>query len=103
MGIPHKFFGGIKMAWTSAHTILGELENGIKVVMTNVVPDSDVTTAVVIKPLRSIISYFPGVKDPGDAPVTFAFSATASTLNSIDINPSGDATGGLIGILTFGV
>lgn len=91
------------MAWTSTHTILGELENGVKLVLTDVVPDSDVTTAVVITPLKTIYFYYPGIKDPGTTPRTFEFSATASTTNSIDINPSGDASGGVVSILSFGV
>lgn len=91
------------MAWTSAHTILGELENGIKVVLTDIVPDSDVTTAISIAPLTKVLYFFPGIKDPGDVAVTFAFSATTSVNNSIDVNPSGDATGGLVGLLSFGV
>lgn len=91
------------MAWTSVHTVLGELENGMKVVMTEIVPDSDVATAVVVSPLETIVSYFGGIKDPGTTPRTFSFAQSATLLNTITVTPSGDASGGLIGLLSIGV
>ena len=91
------------MAWTSVHTVLGELENGTKVVMTNVVPDSDAATAISVSPLKYIYYYFGGIKDCGTTPRTYKFAQSATVGNSITITPSGDASGGLVGILSFGV
>jgi hypothetical protein len=81
----------------------GNLANGIKVVITNIIPVDDSTMVVDVAPLRQICHFIPSVKDPGDTPRTFIFTATAGVSNSIDVNPSGDAVGGLLSILSFGV
>jgi hypothetical protein len=91
------------MAWTSAHTLLGELENGVKLVYTQVVPDSAVATAVVISPLETVITFFGGIKDPGTVPTTAIFEQSATQSNSITITPAGDMSGGVIGILSMGL
>jgi hypothetical protein len=102
-GCSHKFLGGNKMAWTSVHTVLGEMENGTKVVMTDVVPDSDAATLIRVAPLKTIYSYFGGIKDVGTTPRTVSFAQGANLLNTITVTPSGDMSGGVIGILSFGV
>lgn len=91
------------MAWTSAHTVLGEFENGMKVVHTDIIPDDASGTAVAIAPLKTVYSYFPGVKDCGTTPRTFSFAQSTTQLNKITVTPSGDATGALLGIISIGV
>jgi hypothetical protein len=81
----------------------GELTNGIKVVITTIIPVDDSTISVDVAPLKTIYYFIPSVKDPGDTPRTFTFTMTTGVSNSIDVNPSGDAVGGLISILSFGV
>ena len=91
------------MAWTSAHTKLGELENGLKLYMTSVVPDSGAATGVRISPLKTVLAYFPGVADPGDVPTTFSFALTVGNLITVTSTAGADATGGLLKILSIGV
>jgi len=85
------------------HTVLGELENGTKVVLTEIIPADATANIVVIKPLKKIYSYFPGVKDCGTTPRVVSFAQGASLLNRITVTPGGDMVGGLIGIISFGV
>lgn len=93
------------MAWTSVHTVLGELENGYKVVMTDVVADSAVTTDVTVTPLKNIYFYFPGLKDCGNVAADFAVvTQSATILNKLSINPDQGASNAMkIGILSIGV
>ena len=93
------------MAWTSVHTILGELENGLKVVMTDITTDDAVTTTVDVIPLKNILYYFPGVKNCGAVAADF-FVCTQSTtqLNRISINPNEAASDNAkLAILSIGV
>jgi hypothetical protein len=85
------------------HTVLGELENGTKVVLTDIIPADATANAVVISPLKTIYSYFPGIKDCGTTPRTVSFAQSATILNTITVTPGGDMVGGLIGIISFGV
>jgi len=89
--------------WTSAHVVLGELENGLKVIMTNVIPDSGAPTVITISPLVNVLAYFGGIKDCGTTPRTFKFAQSGTQSNSITVTPSGDASGGLVGILSIGL
>jgi hypothetical protein len=91
------------MAWTSTHTVLGELENGLKVVMTDVVPDSAVSTAITVNPLKTVVSYFAGIKDCGTTPRTIIFAQSTTQLNKITFTPDGDMSGGLIGMISIGL
>jgi len=93
------------MAWTSVHTVLGELENGLKIVMTDVVTDSAVTTDVVVKPLKNIYFFFPGLKNCGGTAADFpVVTQSATILNTLSVNPdAAGSTGMKIGILSIGV
>jgi hypothetical protein len=93
------------MAWTSVHTVLGELENGYKVVMTDVVTDDAVTTDVTVTPLRKILFYFPGLRNCGNVAADFAVvTQSATILNKLTINPNEAASTGMkIGIVSIGV
>lgn len=92
------------MATTSVHTVLGELENGTKVVMTNVVPDATIgAITLTIDPLKSIYAYFPGIKDCGTIATTVQFAQSATLGNVITATTAASMAGGLIGILSFGV
>jgi hypothetical protein len=93
------------MAWTSAHTILGELENGLKVVISDITTDDAVTTTVDVTPLKNIMFYFPGHKNCGDVAADFyVFTQSATQLNQISINPNeGASDNAKLQILSFGV
>jgi hypothetical protein len=90
--------------WTSVHTVLGELENGIKVVVTDITTDDAAATAVVVKPLKRIISFAPGIKNCGtQAAASYTCAATANVGNSITITPTALADNASLTILSFGV
>jgi hypothetical protein len=91
------------MAWTSAHVRLGELENGLKLYMTTITPDSGVATAVTISHLKTVLAYFPGIVHPGAAPTTFSFALTAGNIITVTSTAGADASGGSIRILSIGV
>ena len=93
------------MAWTSAHTVLGELENGLKLVMTTVTTDDAVTTNVDISPLKNIISYFPGKRNCGGvAADDFTFTQSTTQLNRISVDPKEAASdNAVLSILSIGV
>jgi hypothetical protein len=96
------FFGGKNMAWTSAHVRLGELENGLKLYMTTITPDSGAATAVTISHLKTVLAYFPGIVHPGTTPQTFGFALTAG--NVITVTPSGNPiAGSSIRVMSVGV
>jgi hypothetical protein len=92
------------MAWTSAHTILGELENGVKVVLTDISTDDASATAVVISPLKTIFSYFPSIKDCGtQAAAGYTVAATANVQNSLTITPTALADNAKLAVISFGL
>jgi hypothetical protein len=91
------------MVWTSAHTILGEFENGRKLVQTVVTPDSGAATGVRISPLKEVYTYFPGVRHPGTVPTTFSFALTVGNLITVTSLAGADASGGSLAILSIGV
>ena len=89
------------MAWTFVDSIVGTLPNGLKITNTQIVPDSDVATAVTPKHLTKVLYWMLSVPDPGTAPRTYS---TVLTLDkTLTITPSGDASGGILDLLCIGV
>jgi hypothetical protein len=93
------------MAWSSTHTVLGELENGLKVVITDITTDDAATTNVDIAPLKNVMFYFPGHKKCGDVAADFfVFTQSTTQLNRISINPNEAASDNAkLEILSIGV
>jgi hypothetical protein len=86
--------------WSWDTEILGTLENGIKVLITNVHGGWGDKQTITVDPIKAIYSYFPGIKDPGFSVCTFSFG-TLDNSNIIYIQASDDADGSEIGIISF--
>ena len=89
------------VTFTATHTIAGTTYDGKKIVFTNLVPDTGTTVGTAtISPLKQVYSWVLSVKDPGTTPRTFEATLTG---NIISITPSGDATGGVLEVMSIGV
>jgi hypothetical protein len=85
---------------TGTHTVMGELENGLKMVITNITTDAgEDAGTLTISPLKVIDHWIFSVKDPGDVPTIFTATVSGRTLT---VNPTGAPTGCLLTLVSFG-
>jgi hypothetical protein len=92
----------VVFTYTQTDTILGKLTNGRKIVLTTVTVTNgglDLTT-ITVKPLTRIIKWVFGLRHPHD--VDFDTADGATYANTVSINPTADATGCVLEILSVG-
>ena len=82
--------------------VLGELDNGLKMVLTTATLDAGITISqLTVSPLSRIVSFFPTFKKNTTNTVGCIF--TAGTLaNQVGVNPVASNSTGIIEILSFG-
>ena len=86
---------------TGTHKVMGELENGMKMVITDITTDANVDAGtLIITPLKAIDHWIFCVKDPGDVATTMTTVAVSG--KTLTVNPAGDATGSLLTLVSFG-
>jgi hypothetical protein len=86
---------------TGTHKIMGELENGQKMVITDITTDNGTTIGTLtITPLKRIDHWIFSIKDPGTTPRTFIATVSGKTLS---VTPSGDPSSCLLTLVSFGV
>lgn len=92
----------VVFTYTQTDTILGNLTNGRKIILTTVTVTNGGLdlTVITVKPLRRILSWVIGLRSP--LAVDFDTLAGAALLNTVSINPTGDATGAVLEILSVG-
>jgi hypothetical protein len=86
---------------TGTHKVMGELENGLKMVITDITTDAGTDAGTLtITPLKVIDHWIFSVKDPG----TVATTMTAATVSgrTLTVNPAGDPSGSLLTLVSFG-
>jgi hypothetical protein len=89
--------------WSWDHDILGELSNGMKVIITNIHGGWGDKQTIRIDPIEAVYGYFPGVKNIGFVSTLFTIENFPDHSNIMYIQADADADGAELSIISFGV
>jgi hypothetical protein len=91
----------VAVTLTGTHKVMGELENGVKMVITDITTNAETDAGtLIITPLQHIDHWIFSVKDPGTVATTMTTAAVSG--RTLTLNPAGDASGGLFTLVSFG-